>query len=504
MAKHNVWTEAEIELLKSWVGKKPLQQIQQEWNAIAIKKGWRERSKWGIEVKLKRLCVGRGIGTTRDGWSIRSLARALDITHTRIIKWQQKGLEIIDYNHDAHGRPHITAITRRNLKVFALAHPEHFADIDPKRLKAVFKDKKYISLCTNATPLHGRTIAVVRLDCGDVYWSAAVAGDNLNLSSTTIFDCCNRDTSMRNGMDWARLDYPVYIVPRAVRNEFNQLAGKALYELYLQLRSLDGYSKTSCLIVAGRIAVQITLWAFNRNIKEEKKGIALSSKQVIIEYWQTRWLENIQLFLPKTPSQSWDCVFKSAKRLAYSAFARWLKFDNNLLDTHLEEFALHWIEEQTKRYLKTSYLPKNYQPTTQLEQADLWAFIFSSNIARIQIRENVFYRLIILKAWQYIDRTNLVENITVDLTSEYSSVQREASQKLVVINNDYQQYYAHFVDYIQKSVNSKEYEMLKLYLDLKLEEASDREIATALNCVEDDVLKIELHIKYLATQYATN
>jgi hypothetical protein len=382
MAKHNIWTEPEIDLLKSWVGKKPIQQIQEEWNAVAKKKGWRERSRHGINVKANRLFKGIGFGTTRDGWSIHALARALDITHTRVIKWQRKGLEIKGYSHDAC-RPHVTAISRRDLKVFALAYPECFHSIDPKRLSKVFRDREYVHLIgSTEINYRGFAITIVRLDSGSVYQSVAAAGANLNLSPVTILDCANRDTPMRNGMDWARLDYPIYLVPRTIRDEFNQVAGKALYELYLQLRSVDGYSKTSCLIVAGRIAVQITLWAFNKNIKQKTRGEDLSPKQMIVRFWQEKWLELINAFLPLSGQQSWRKITSVVKHRAYSAFVRFLGCDRRRLDLYLEE-----------------------------------------------------------------------------------------------------------------------YEILKLYLDLKLEECSDREVASAMNIAIGDVEKIEQKIKYLASTY---
>jgi len=519
MGINNKWTEAEIELLKSWVGKKHLQQIIEEWNAVAKKNGWCLRGANGLKVKATRLFKSKTIRPDKDNWSMATVARRLEINPDRIQKWIELGLKVSQFSYDEGNRPHITCISRRNLKKFALSTPEQFWGIDPKRLSKILNDSAASKAITTATaqPTVGRAITVVRLDTGDVFKSARSAAVEFSIEEKNtreksirilILNCCKRDTPLRNGTDWAQLDYPVYWVPIAIREEFNQLAGKALYELYLQLRSLNGYSKTSCLVVAARIAVQITLWAYRRNIREKLKNKELTPKQIIIEYWQERWINSVKEFLALSPQQGWRRIVGSLKRRVYKTFAYFLGYDRGTIDLHLEEFALFWMEKQTKRYLEKSCLPTDYQAKTVLEQADLFAFIYGAILTKLEIKPDVLVEIPTLKAWQYIDRKNLSKNsISVDLSGieskEFDNRTIAISNKLAVKNNDYEQYYVDFINYIEKSVSAQEHEILKLYLDLKLEEASDREVASAMNIRENDVLKIEQKIKYLAKQYAT-
>ncbi len=313
----NPWSIEELDKLRSLIGVKPLQQIKQEWNELAKKNLWGDRTDDALQVKLchEARKLGKSRKATANNWSMTDLAKLLDIPVDRIRNWYRLGIDRKNYSFDGD-RYHKTAISRKELKRFATAHPEEFWGIAQVKLSKIFNDSslaKAIALSVEQ-PTVGRPITVIRLDTGDVYCSAKSAATALNLGASgknNILKQLKRETPNRLGMEFARIDYPLYWVPLAVRAEFNMIAGKVFYEIYLQLRDLDGYSKLSCQIVAGRIAVQITLFTFRRNLKEQVKGVELSSKKVVANFWQTRILKNLTEFC--TP----EGVTRGLKRLGY-------------------------------------------------------------------------------------------------------------------------------------------------------------------------------------------
>lgn len=514
----NPWSDEEIALLKSWIGKKPLGLIQREWKLIAKKKGWHERSDEAIHVKFGRLCRELGVSekAKHDNLSMYELSRQLDIPFDRVREWRRLGLKAFESGIDVDGRSHVIAISRKNLREFAIFHPEQFWGIDRHKLSKALGDSKLAKHIheTVEQPTVGRTITVIRLDTGDVYRSARSAALALNLGSNgkgNILRCLQRDTPMRNGMDFARIDYPVYWVPLAIREEFNQLAGHVFYEIYLQLKDLDGYSKTSCQIVAGRMAVQITQFAFKRNLKEANKGMELTPKQITVEFWTTRFITTLKNFLELDRQQGWNKIASAIKGWAYREFYKLLPASQKQLQLHLEEYALWYIQRATEGFFKRSYLPKNYQPKNKLEIADLYTYIYGSIIASVEIRPDLVVLLVHLLTWRYKEKMGLIgRERTADLSgagldedqSDRSFQYHAQSRAIAAAPNDAAQLLDDLVEFIKHQPLSNEYrDRLQLYIAMKLEDASDGEIAAAMGIGEGEVRSMEAKLKAMAVKF---
>ena len=528
-----VWSNEEIDYLRSLIGKKQLVQIKATWNDIAKRKGWSERSHIALEVIFTRLCrkVGTSRRTTADNWSNKDLARLLDIPVDRIEVWIEKGLTLAVKAKNAHFK---NAIARRDLKKFALSNPDLFWGIDKTKLSKALGDSKLAKYIheTVRQPTVGRPMTIVRLDTGEVYRSAKNAATVLNLGAagkTAILNQLKRDTPMRNGMEFARIDYPLYWVPLVARAEFNMLAGKIFYEIYLQLRSLDGYSKTSCQIVAERMAVQITLFVFRRNIKEELKGESLTPKQAMIDFWQSYILNNLHKFTTLTKQQMWQKIVGVIKGNAYKTFFILLpNATSKQLQLYLEEYAYYFIEKQTKTYFKREYLPTGYRPTSVLETADLFHYIYQSVYARVEIKENCFEPLVKLNAWQYIKKEIYSKARSADLsgtgmvTCERDSKFQFAANTRAISSHgesgnflggcspqkDFQESSAtrqldDLLAYIESlpTVSQSQAQVFRLYVDLKLEEASDRTIAKTLSITEEEVREVALKLSDFGKEF---
>lgn len=514
----NPWTDAEIDKLKSWIGKKPLAQIQREWKKVAKKQGWEDRSDEAIHIKFARACRSQGLSEkpTSDNLSMQELAKRMDVPIDRVRRWRELGLKVGEYNCDVNGRAHIIAISKKELRKFACSHPEEFWGIDSKYLSKFLGDAKLARAIafTVEQPTIGRAITIVRLDTGDVYRSAYAAGNALNIHKHNVLKVCKRSTPMRNGMDFVQLDYPVFWVPLVYRNDFNKLAGKVFYNIYLHTRSLDGFNKTTCTIVAGRMAVQIALFTFRKNFNEAKKGHELTPVDALAQFWTDRMLFNLNSFLSLDGR---GCFVKTAsviKRIAYRTFVNFFAKSSNFnIQFALEDYAAYYIERTTQHYFKHSYLPRNYKPTTRLEKADLFTYIYGSVFASVQIREDYLERLGRVVAWGYLDKNYGHERV-VDLSGtgiDDDDPSRGFQHHVTAIascsenKDEYssQQKLDDLLDYIDKSksVSAQDKERLKLYVDLKLEECSDAEIAKVMEINLGDLSKLGSKLKKLAMTF---
>lgn len=494
----NPWSEDELELLFSWLNKKPINLIAREWNCLAAKKGWQPRSKNAIKVKATRMmgAVGGSIKSVEDNWDSRTLARLLGTQLDKVRSWRRRG--IIKYTKLSRSQ---TAISRKQLKKFATLYPQELGGIDPKKLRKVLKDGKLVKAITqvaNNAPRIGRPITIIRLDTGDVYPSArqaavAVApemGVNDRTCRANILRVAKKETSLKNGMDFYQLDYPVYWVPLDIREEFNLTAGKMLYEIYLELVELDGYNKMSCLVVAARLAVQITLWYFRRVEKDRLAGEKLPVKETYLLFWQTKLLERIKTFIGFDTRTSFNKIINTIVRKTWYLFSA-VSSSREKTRMHAEEFALELIASQQRFFYKHSFLPKNYEPKTQLEKADLFVFIFGTLLNYIQIgsKEKGNVRqvgFVFLKAMNYVDKHHLRKNTNYD-----------DAIKIIDDNSDINKAYAQAIETIKSKVKASEFEQIELYIALKLEEATDAEIADCMGIEEYKVRAIAEKIKQI-------
>ena len=406
-ARDNVWLNEEISQLKSMIGHKPLQMILEEWGAIALKNGWPKRTDTSIKVKFKRLDVEyKSFKSSYDNWSIFDLAKKLDVPHDRIQKWEELGLIVKRYSIDNvdNGRAHKTAISQVSLRNFAVSRPDQMWGIDPKKLTKFIGDSKLAHeiAAVAVQPTSGRAMVVIRLDNGEVYPSARNAAAALDITKTLVLKSCQKDNPCRNGMNFARIDYPVYWVPCACREEFNRLSGECLYHMYLETQKIDGFKKTTYLIVSTRMAVQISLFAFRRNIREASENKELTAKDAIAKYWQERHIDLLNKHVRVENTLSHKIIQKRVMSKAYSMFTSAYK-DEAKRNMHLETFANDFIGKQMEFYFNKMCLPKHYKPINKLEYADIYGFIDGSVTAYVYEKQAF---LITLCARYYIKKNN--------------------------------------------------------------------------------------------------
>ncbi len=483
------WLEEELELLLKWIGSKPLNLIFREWNKTARKKKWVERSPNALKVKATRLMMEQNstVKCYEDNWDSRKLSRLLGVQEDKVRSWRRRG--IIAYTKLSSNQ---TAISRKHLKEFALEHPEELGGIEPKKLRKVLKDSKLVrsilEVAHNA-PKNGRKMTIVRLDTGDVYPSArnaacAIAPEMGCIEKTAksnILRVAKKDTPMKNGMDFYQLDYPVFWCPLDIRDEFNLLAGKILYELYLDICEVTGFQKQSCLIVAARMAVKIALMAFQ--MKEYylvKQYNTDRSKEAIAEFWQKLFLDKLIYVFNMQGGLIFQKVNYILKKRIFKNCWAIVNGDKFLAEEYAQDFANYYIRKETEKFYRNSYLPLNYSASNRLQYADMWASIYNSLNIYIWIgkEENGTRRKIpwINICFIHFCRTNSINQLadgkTVALNEEWkehsSKSDGESELDLLLAN-------------AQEIYDETTFEQLSMFVALKLEEASDREIADCLN-----------------------
>ena len=475
--------------------------IAREWNAQASKKGWHTRTKNALKVKATRELsrIGGSLKSTQNYWDSRTLSRILGTPMDKVRSWRRRG--IIEFTKLSRNQ---TAISRTQLKQFAHLHPEELGGIEPKRLRKVLKDGKLVLAIldvANNAPSMGRPITVVRLDTGQVYRSAKSAASaiapviNCTLSSAKarILRTSQRDTPMTNGMDFFRLDYPVYWCPIEIRDRFNQIAGRVLFELYLELKDLGGYSKQSCLTVAARLAVQVTLISFRKNQRQRWDGEEIQDVDALADWWKGVFLRKIKTIIQYDYNLVFRKIQYALKNKTYRYFIAIASGDKAKAEGWIEDFTLFYIEKQRARFNK-SYLPKNYLPSDRLQNADLLAFIYGSILVRVDLNESLKgISITILTAYHFVRKYKLDENTTryLDDRSAHSPEDGCATDSALELEILMKQ--------VESKVSKPFYEQIEMYVALKLESASDAEITEAMGIGYEQLHSLQQNF-YLAAR----
>jgi hypothetical protein len=390
----NIWSVEEDSKLIKLIGRLPVQIIIRDWNIYAAKKGWEPRSEKAIQSQITRLCAKHNLTSvcTRDEFSQSTLANLLDIKRDRVRGWIRGGLIAKSINGNVGSKHNKVAISKSDLSDFANSHPELFYEINPSFLRKVINDKTVVDKIIKTTStqlLRKRDYAIIRLDEPAVYRNTKEAANAASISRQGIRYNLEHGESMINGMEWVRLEYALFVVPSAIRSEFNYYAAWILIDIYEDLRQIDGFSKRSVLSTANRIAVQVTIMAFKRNHKETVKGIPLTPKKDICEFWKERIIANIQRFYQREDNNCFNWILSAIKK----------KVEHIIKDkVELEEFALDTINELSRYFLNKSFLPNGYQPRTAIEKADYYSTILSSSMATIDVRPDKKISITILKA----------------------------------------------------------------------------------------------------------
>ena len=388
------WSAEENNRLIKLIGKQPVRAIIRDWNVCATKKKWAQRTEGAVQSQITRLCKKHELTSvcTRDEFNQATLANLLDIKVDRVKAWVAAGLIAKSLNGNVGKKSNKTAISKSDLEDFVSIRPEMFYGINPSYLRRVINNKSVVDKIiktTNTQLPRKRDYTIVRLDEPAVYENSEQAAIAAQITRQSIRYNLERGETMVSGMEWARLEYALFIVPSAIRNEFNYHAGWILIEIYQDLKRIDGFSKRSVLSTANRIAVQVTIMAFKRNHKEVIKGISLTPKKDICEFWKDKIITNIQRFYNRTENNCFNWILSAIKKKVEHIIKNRIE---------LEEFALDTINELSRYFLNKSFLPNGYQPRTALEKADYYSTILSSSMATIEVRPDKKISVTILKA----------------------------------------------------------------------------------------------------------
>jgi hypothetical protein len=495
------WSKAEENLLAKWIQIKPTHLIYKDWNVVAAQQGWKERPYEQIVSKAVRLVksdprlkdnwvAGRNpehprIHVTKDNWSLQDLKRILGIRrYGRVLRWvHKKGLEYVDVSSP---QKQYYAISRKALRKFASKHPEEFWGITQRNLRKVLPKPladKLFKLNRERQPTNGRAIPVIRLDTGDVYRSGTAAATALKLNVSMVIDSAKTDKQHPNGMDFFRFDYPTYWVPPDVVQEFNFVAGKILYQLYLEICAVTGYKKQSCLLVAARLAIKITLTAFRSSEKYKALGQCPDPVEEIANFWQDIMLKKLIYVFNLQQGVILQKIIHIIKKRVFKNCIAIAKGDKLLADDYAQDFVNFYIQKEIAKYYRESYLPINYMTKDKLQYADLWAHIYHSLNLYIWVgtQENGTLKQVawINLCFQHFQQNNCLEPVKtvvyIDTYKEhnhdYDQNDQTSSQSLELES---------LLTKAKEIYNKNTFEQLSMFVALKLEEASDREIADCL------------------------
>lgn len=503
------WGEEELEHLKKLIGKYPKGILIKKHQDYLKKTKKLPRTDNAILIKAKRLAQAQGttLDPDQNYWTLTKLSDLLGVNYDRVRNWYRRRiLSVINFGGNE------IRITRKNFKQFAAQYPEELGGIEPKRLRATVKDSalvKGILVATNYAPKQGRKMTIVRLDTGDVFDSARQAACTLaplmrcseQAAKSSILRVSKRESPMRNGMDFFQLDYPLFWVPHEMRSEFNYLAGKVLHSLFLDICQVVGYKKQSCLTVAARLAIEITLLSFRMKNAYEKYNNPKKelSREAIADFYEIKFKEKLFYVYNLQPGLILKKIsFIIQKRLSRQLFAS-AKGDRVLYEEYAQEFVNYYIQSQTKQYFKKQFLPKNYSPQTKLERADLWAYIYNSLNLYIKIgsEENNTLRSIswLSVKWIHFSRKYQLDSEEVKKLTSLSESWKEHNPQQK--NSNAAEELEAILAAAKKVYDEHTYEQLSLFVALKLEEASDIEIADCLGISLVEIPKMILQLKKL-------
>ncbi|BAS55365.1 sigma factor SigF [Leptolyngbya boryana NIES-2135] len=165
----NIWSDAELDFLKSRIGKMPTAKIYESFHVAAAHHGWTDRTDVALKVKITRLA--KSVKCVDDGWSMTDLAKRLDVPVDRIRVWKKRGLKT---EMVARGITGQCVIYRVALHEFCTEHFWRFSGIDIDRLSEILGDRALAEKCA-AQPLKKKRVEVQDLRSKKIYRSAREA-----------------------------------------------------------------------------------------------------------------------------------------------------------------------------------------------------------------------------------------------------------------------------------------------------------------------------------------
>lgn len=479
-----LWTDEEIEHLKSMVGSSPIAKIANDWNSIAREKGWVERSFESIKIKATRLFKGSSIKARSDNLSFTAWARRLNISSERLQVWEAHGLKIENYSYDAKGRSHIKCVSRQALTDFARIHPEKLWGIAKNVLEKYLTDKALARALFKSVnqPTIGRSIAIVDLKHCAVYPSAKNAASVLDLQKSTILHNAkiNPGNYSRNlKHNFAQLDYPVWWISREHAPVMHEIAGVILYEMHGEYVEVDGYTKQRFLTLGVAIAVRIAIRSLNI-YQREHNTIPKASNNILKEIAsQIRKVSDSfqQRFIDKDSNQCFEIIKKTLKATTAHVFHGRVS-DKRKIDIYLDEFASDYIEFAVKTFKRKQYLPKQWEPKTPTEKAYYWdsilGIVFMKRTLGRSADELKTVPVRVLYAYQFIQKRGL-EFSGVEHNENYLSHQQQTESNLSVFEEE-------LSNFLEANSQNKHLQSILFALSHGF---SDKEIAMQLELSKD-------------------
>lgn len=131
-----IWSEAELSHLRDRLNTRSTTQIYRSLKSKAEKEGTPIRTPKAVGAKLRLIAAEERSNTTKptiDNWTMKGLARVLQVPRFRIERWKSKGLIVRKCKTRFH-------VSRVNLKAFAKGNPLEFSGISKDLLLFVLDD----------------------------------------------------------------------------------------------------------------------------------------------------------------------------------------------------------------------------------------------------------------------------------------------------------------------------------------------------------------------------
>ncbi len=374
-----MWTDEQLELLASWIGKKASKQIIEDFHWECIQRSWAIRTDTAVDVKLKRLAtkLKKSVKATKDNWSMRQLERMFDIPLDRIRAWVRQGLPRRKYARN------LTGISKEDLRQFAKQYPEKFWGIEPNRLQPILGGLRVSVINKIPQPTEGVTIPVIRLDTGEVIKSARAAaiqltGSNdqseIDRTKANILRSCRRLTPTKTEgkkVQWYQLVYPMWWVQLSLRKKFEQLSGRLFFAAYHELKRISGVSKVEAMRTAHRLAGDVSKICYQSD--RILMLIDIDAEADTLLKWR---LLNIKQALSQGIARAEQFTHKLISRFAWKVFDGnpWLGRTPKQSWYWATQYAQHMMAMALQRFRFERNLPLDWQADTNLKVAEFLLF----------------------------------------------------------------------------------------------------------------------------------
>lgn len=387
------WLDYEILELERLSKLMPKKQISHEFLRISKLKGWRNRSYTAVRTKLYLMELDHSPTLEREWYTAYELADVLNIHYARPNKkWRENGLDWSFYMGWRTCTFHI-----KDVKKYAAKRPRDFYGIPVGKLNIIFKDlafsKEIFELAFSDS--FSNCFCIVRLQ-GGVFKSAGDCADKLVLGQSTVENNVKSESSInvRGTHDLVKLNYPIYLAPFGYEDEFNELAGNILIQLYAEYKNIEGYSKLGIQVISVRQAVQIALMSFRAFFRNKSLSIAEKSKEAIANFWKDKYIKiYLWHFQICNYNSSRNRIHRNLKVRCGGLFSSIYK---NQSEQYFKEFCDYFISKFTESYFCDQFLPKKLMQNKYI-YCDIWLFVECMSLVVIKKQKN----LALAKAFAY-------------------------------------------------------------------------------------------------------